>query len=93
MTKRKRIVPRTLTTSEHGETAYVTGAEVEAVGRQTIQIIMWADLPSTNERRIVARIATSRDVALAVNAKIRLALAETKPKKDKYLDVRTLQEE
>ena len=42
-----------------------------------MRLIFWADMPSTNERRIVARLAAPTSVAMEMNAKMRLALSDT----------------
>ena len=56
---------------------------MEAIDSQTVRLIFWADMlfwadmPSTNERRIVARLAAPTGVAMEMNAKMRLALSDT----------------
>ena len=56
---------------------FITGGEVEAIDSQTVRLIFWAGMPSTNERRIVARLAAPTGVAMEMNAKMRLALSDT----------------
>ena len=56
---------------------FVTGGDVEAIDSETVRLIFWADMPSTNERRIVARLAAPTSVAMEMNAKMRLALSDT----------------
>jgi hypothetical protein len=56
---------------------FVTGGDVEAIDSETVRLIFWADMPSTNERRIVARLAAPISVALEMNAKMRLAISDT----------------
>ena len=47
--------------------------EIEALDAQTVRIVVWTDLPTTGERRIVARIAA---VAIQLNLKMQQALAD-----------------
>ena len=56
---------------------FITGGEVEAIDSQTVRLIFWADMPSTNERRIVARLVAPTSVAMEMNAKMRLAINDT----------------
>jgi hypothetical protein len=59
-----------------GSPIFITGGEIEALDAQTVRIVVWIDLPTTNERRIVARIAAATSVAMELNLKMQQALAD-----------------
>jgi hypothetical protein len=50
--------------------------EIEALDAQTVRIVVWTDLPTTGERRIVARIAAATSIAIQLNLKMQQALAD-----------------
>jgi hypothetical protein len=58
-------MPLKVTDTTDGSPIFITGGEIEALDAQTVRIVVWTHLPTTGERRIVARIAAATSVAQA----------------------------
>ena len=69
-------MPLKVTDPTDGSPIFITGGDIEALDAQTARIVVWIDLPTTNERRIVARIAAATSVAMELNLKMQQALAD-----------------
>jgi hypothetical protein len=69
-------MPLKVTDTTDGSPIFITGGEIEALDAQTVRIVVWTDLPTTGERRIVARIAAATSVAIQLNLKMQQALAD-----------------
>jgi hypothetical protein len=69
-------MPLKVTDPTEGGPIFITGGEIEALDAQTVRIVVWIDLPTTGERRIVARIAAATSVAIELNLKMQQALAD-----------------
>ena len=69
-------MPLKVTDQTDGGPIFITGGEIEAIDAQTVRIVLWIDLPTTGERRIVARIAAATSVAIDLNLKMQQALAD-----------------
>ena len=69
-------MPLKVTGPTDGSPIFITGGEIEALNSQTVRIVVWTDLPTTGERRIVARIAAATSVAIQLNLKMQHALAD-----------------
>ena len=50
-------MPLKVTDQTDGGPIFIRGGEIELIHAQTVRIVLWIDLPTTGERRIVARIA------------------------------------
>jgi adenylylsulfate kinase-like enzyme len=59
-----------VTDTTDGGPIFITGGETEALDGQTVRIVVWTDLPTTGERRIVSRIAAAASVAIQINLKM-----------------------
>jgi hypothetical protein len=64
---------KTMTDTEH--VTFITGGQIEAIDCQTVQFVAWIDLPTTGERRVVARLVAPISVALELNMKMQEAIA------------------
>jgi hypothetical protein len=65
--------PKRMTDTER--ITFITGGQIEAIDCQTVQLVAWIDLPTTGERRIVARLVAPISVALELNMKMQEAIA------------------
>ena len=68
--------PITVIEPENLETVFITGGHVEAIDTQTVRIVAWVDRPTTNSRKIVARVAASLSVAIEMNMQMQKAIAQ-----------------
>ena len=59
--------PITVIEPENLETVFITGGHIEAIDSQTVRIVAWVDRPTTNSRKIVARVAAPLSVAMELN--------------------------
>jgi hypothetical protein len=67
--------PITVIEPENLETVFITGGHIEAIDTQTVRIVAWVDRPTTNSRKIVARVAAPLSVAMELNAQMQEAIA------------------
>jgi hypothetical protein len=68
--------PITVIEPENLETVFITGGHVEAIDTQTVRIVAWVDRPTTNSRKIVARVAAPLSVAIEMNLQMQKAIAQ-----------------
>ena len=62
--------PITVIEPENLETVFITGGHIEAIDSQTVRIVAWVDRPTTNSRKIVARVAAPLSVAMELNVQM-----------------------
>ena len=67
--------PITVIEPENLETVFITGGHIEAIDLQTVRIVAWVDRPTTNSRKIVARVAAPLSVAMELNVQMQEAIA------------------
>jgi len=67
--------PITVIEPENLETVFITGGHIEAIDSQTVRIVAWVDRPTTNSRKIVARVAAPLSVAMELNVQMQEAIA------------------
>ena len=67
--------PITVIEPENLETVFITGGHIEAIDSQTVRIVAWVDRPTTNSRKIVARVAAPLSVAVELNVQMQEAIA------------------
>ena len=67
--------PITVIEPENLETVFITGGHIEAIDSQTVRIVAWVDRPTTNSRKIVARVAAPLSVAMELNVQMQDAIA------------------
>lgn len=66
--------PITVIEPENLETVFITGGHIEAIDTQTVRIVAWVDRPTTNSRKIVARVAAPLSVAIEMNMQMQKAI-------------------